>query len=417
MPETSYPLMFHPIDVLTTRSQNTVPTGHEEKSPRMRRLAMTLMLFLSLLLPVAACGHAESPQQTCESPKSSLSLVVTATMNSLPSAAGDVPCLARKTIEERKPVTLIREDGAPAVVQAARVYPVNEGAKDNDVNKALNALYPAIAGMKAQADGDNVMAALDLVARTSSPGSTIVFLGSGLADRGALNLTKPSLATASPAEVVEQLKQLKSIPDLAGRVVHWYGMGDARGSQKPLIPAQRNNYQAIYAAVFAAAGAEVHFHAGPTGTSKNNPGNGFTLIPVQPLEQQSVDFPTDGSISFDDASALGFEPDSTDFRDPEAARGEISKIAQWLISHPTGNITVLGTTSSAGDEAGRLELSTKRAETICQAAVVEGADASRLRCQGVGIHFDGYTNDRLPSGELDETAAAGNRNVILTFTS
>lgn len=383
----------------------------------MQRFLTTLLLAFLALATLSACQSADaSSSQACKSP-ASLVLVVAATENSFPALPSEASCLARKAIAERKPITLIREDGAPAAIQTARVYPVNDGAKDNDVNKALNALIPAVTGVKAQVDGDDVMAAMDLVSRTSSADATVVFLGSGLADRGALDLTKPALITADPAAVTEKLRNLNSIPDLSGRTIYWYGLGEARGTQQPLTPAQRNNYQGIYTSIFAAAGAHAEFRPGPTGTAKFNPGNGHTVVPVPPAQQVSVDFPATGDVTFGDGSAFGFRPESTALRDPAAAEEEILKMVRWLVEHPHGTITVTGTTSSAGDEAGRMKLSSERAQVICDLAIRAGADPARLRSAGVGKDFDDYIDDRLPNGDLDEAVAPANRNVILSFTS
>lgn len=383
----------------------------------MPRTPIILTLAMAALVTLPACqAYGQTSTLGCQSPDS-LVLVVSATENSFPTVQNDAPCLIRRAITDRKPITIIREDGAPATIQTSRIYPVNRGAEDNDVNKALNTLIPAVTGIRAQADGDDVMATMDLLSRNSSAGATVIWSGTGLADKGALDLTKPALITAEPAAVVQKLKDLKSIPDLSGRIIHWYGFGEARGTQQPLTPAQRKNYQEIYAAIFAAAGAQVEFHPGPTGTPKSNSGNGHTVTPVPPARQESVDFPPIGSVTFDDGSALGFQPGNTSFRDKPAAEREAEKMARWLDEHPSGTITVTGTTSSFGDEAGRMKTSLERAKAVCDLAIAAGAEPSRLSPEGVGMNFEGYIHDRLSSGELDETVAPANRSVILRFAS
>ncbi|MDD0858247.1 OmpA family protein [Arthrobacter alpinus] len=233
-----------------------------------------------------------------------------------------------------------------------------------------------------------------------------------------MDLTVPALATATPAEVTAKLKAFKAIPNLAGRTVKWYGVGDQHGTQPALIPSQRQNYQDIYASILSDAGANASFHPGPVVTTKAEPRSGkHGIRPVPTAPQVVVDFPKTGTTVFGNGSSLGFLPDSTGFRTPGAAAETGAQIAQWLVENPAGAITVTGTTASAGTTEARQELSLARAKAVCALAVSAGADPSRLHAAGAGNDFSGSVPDLLPDGTLDPVAAEANRTVILSFAS
>lgn len=385
---------------------------------RTTTAAATITVLATAALALTACqGQSVGTQADCAQP-TALSIVVAAHSNAAPALPAEVACMLRKAIENGKPISIIREDGAPAAVQSPRVYPVQAATKDNDINNAKITVTRTISGVQAQADGDNPLAALDLVSRLTAdtPDATVAIVGPGLSDQPPLDLTVPALATAAPAEVTAKLKALKAIPALTGRTVNWYGLGEQHGTQPALVPSQRQNYQDIYAGILAEAGAHATFHPGPASAANAEPRSSqHSIRPVPAAPQVAVDFPKAGTKIFDNASPLGFLPDSTGFRDPGAAAATGAQMARWLTENPAGTITVTGTTASAGTPESQRDLSLARAKAVCEQAVTAGADPARLHAAGAGNDFPGHVPDTLPDGTLDPVAAEANRTVILTL--
>jgi outer membrane protein OmpA-like peptidoglycan-associated protein len=379
-------------------------------------LATTALAALAL---TACDGPAIGAETDCAQP-AALSIIVAAHSNAAPAMPAEVACMVRKTIEAGKPISIIREDGSPSVIQAPRVYTLGSASKDNDINNAKITVSRTITGVDPAADGDNPIAALELAGRltTDTPDATIALIGPGLSDQAPLDLTIPSLASADPKEVTAQLKNLKTLPALPGRTVHWYGLGEHHGTQPALTGPQRQNYQNIYATALAEAGATVVFHPGPASSgSTPRPGGKHSIRPVPAAEQERVDPKAAGDTRvYNNASSLGFVPDSTTFRDPAAAAATGKELAAWLGEHPGGRITITGTTASAGTPETRAALSTARAQAVCDQAITAGADPGRCTATGAGNTFPGFVPDILPDGTLDATAAETNRTVIITLT-
>ncbi|WP_142060006.1 OmpA family protein [Pseudarthrobacter sp. B4EP4b] len=386
-------------------------------APAITVLATTALAALAL---TACDGPAIGAETECAQP-AALSIIVAAHANAAPALPAEVACMVRKTIEAGKPISIIREDGSPSVIQAPHVSMIGAASKDNDINNAKITLSRTISGIEAKADGDNPLAALELAGRltTDTPDATIVLIGPGLSDHAPLDLTVPSLASADPTEVTAQLKNLKALPALTGRTIHWYGLGDHHGSQPALTSPQRQNYQDIYTSVLTEAGATAVFHAGPASAgSTSRPVGNHTIRPVPAAEQEAIDFPktTGGTRVYSNASSLGFAPNSTDFRDPAAAAQTGKELTAWLAENPAGRITITGTTATAGTPETRATLSTARAQAVCDQAIAAGADPARLTATGAGNTFPGFIPDILPDGTLNPAAAETNRTVIITFS-
>jgi outer membrane protein OmpA-like peptidoglycan-associated protein len=114
-------------------------------------------------------------------------------------------------------------------------------------------------------------------------------------------------------------------------------------------------------------------------------------------------------------SELGFKPDSAELRDRDHATALLSKYADYLAGEPTRHLTITGTTSSDGQESGRLDLSRRRAAAVKALLVQLGASSEQIESDGVGTHYAGFINDRRDDGSLDSNLAIKNRNVLITL--
>jgi OmpA-OmpF porin, OOP family len=114
-----------------------------------------------------------------------------------------------------------------------------------------------------------------------------------------------------------------------------------------------------------------------------------------------------------DDNSVGFQPDTAEFRDRNAARAVLTPFAQFLIESPSRRIALTGTSARAGTEAGQVDLSTRRAEAVKALLVELGAPADRISTRGVGSRFPGYVNDVGPGGRQLPGPASANRTVIV----
>jgi outer membrane protein OmpA-like peptidoglycan-associated protein len=115
---------------------------------------------------------------------------------------------------------------------------------------------------------------------------------------------------------------------------------------------------------------------------------------------------------FDDTTALGFLPDSTELRDPQAAARTLAGLAQWLNADRNRHVAITGTCASAGSKAGRARLSRARARAIKSLLVHVEVHSNQVSTQGLGYVAD--PPDRRADGTLDPARAAQNRAVSFT---
>ena len=118
-----------------------------------------------------------------------------------------------------------------------------------------------------------------------------------------------------------------------------------------------------------------------------------------------------------DDNSVGFQPDTAEFRDRNAARAVLTPFAQFLTASPNRD----GSRSPApvrapGTEAGQVDLSTRRAEAVKALLVELGAPADRISTRGVGSQFPGYVNDvgsgRPPAAGTRQRQPHGDRRAL-----
>ena len=128
-----------------------------------------------------------------------------------------------------------------------------------------------------------------------------------------------------------------------------------------------------------------------------------TITPGKPTA-----LPDDGSV--------GFQPDTAEFRDRNAARGVLAPFADFLKQGPARHLALTGTSARAGTTASQVALSTQRAEAVKALLVELGASPDQISTKGVGSQFPGYVNDVGPGGKQLPGPASTNRKVIVEPT-
>jgi outer membrane protein OmpA-like peptidoglycan-associated protein len=372
-----------------------------------RRALLAGVLALAAL--AVACGE---PGPAAAAPTGTVVVAAARTGSPVPDWNEELEQLFLADLARGAGWTFVTVDGRPSV--AGRLPLTATG--DNDLVRAgaANALRDEarrlLATVRAEQPEADLLAALDLAGRSldGHPGPrTVVVLDSLLQTAGALRFQDHdgALLSADPAAVARELDARGELPGLAGIDVVLAGAGDTVAPQGPLPPPRRTALIALWTAVLERAGASVRVVQAPV-AARPAPG----VPPVSPVPVTDPD-PVEGPVSLRDA-AVGFVADQAVLRDPGQAAAALAPFAERLLAGRVRAV-LTGTTSSAGEPAGRLALSIDRAIAVAGLLRQAGVPAGRIEVHGRGSDFPGFMPDRDSTGRLDPVLAARNRQVII----
>ncbi|MEJ2862312.1 OmpA family protein [Actinomycetospora flava] len=366
---------------------------------------------------------------SCPVPVGPMAFAVSGRANSpapgLPQSLQDatISVLTRAVDQDYQPrVTLIDLDGRPTSA-GSDTFSTDAGngiAAEDDRNGFLSGFGEALTGLRARAPEADVLSALDLAGRSAGTGGqggerpgTVVLVDSGLSTVAPLDFRQRGLLDAPPAETVAALRANDALPGLQGVTVVLAGLGDVAEPQAALSPAQRSSLVALWTAVAEAGGATcVAVVDEPRGGDAPSDVPPVSLVDVPPpptiTPGQTTTLPDDNSV--------GFQPDTAEFRDRNAARAVLTPFAQFVAQSPTARLALTGTSARAGPPQGQVDLSARRAEAVKSLLVELGAPADRITTRGVGSEFPGYVNDVGPDGRQLPGPASANRTVIVEPT-
>lgn len=265
-----------------------------------------------------------------------------------------------------------------------------------------------------------LVTAYDVAISRDAVAPTLVVVGSGLSDTGAMDLTAPGMLGADGAEVTDQLLGSGAIraDRLEGATVVLSGFGWTTPPQDPLRDDLRLVVASQYAAVAEGMGAVALIDPAPrTGHSVPTPHT------VRPVAIGSTPPATDpcvpAEIVFDNQSAVSFVARTTTFVDPPGAHQALSDVADWLLTNPGARAEIRGTTADDGSEPEVLrEFGRLRAQVVADYLVGRGVDPTALSVQGVGSNFPEYVRpDRDALGNLLPGPATLNRSVRIRLTA
>jgi OmpA-OmpF porin, OOP family len=406
-------------------------------SRRIRRLIASLTV--ALIAALAACGGTHSPSPTPSDPPPPVMPAVCPTSGPVvfavsgrqdspaPVLTGSMRAAVISAINSGSAIGLVNVDGTPQLIAASAFSDPtagNQHALTADKTNYAQQVEYGVVGARATTPDANVLKALDVAGqaiRAACPyGGTIYLEDSGLSETGPMDFRQPGLLEALPSDVVAFLKANHELPDLKGISVVLAGIGDTAPPQHPLSIAQRNNLIAIWEAI-AKAGGATSVRVDPAPLSGPAPAHvpPVLLVPV-PAEPVWTPPPANTSSSnpelgvFPDSGPVGFEPDSTAFRQPALARAAIRPLARYLTANPSVRILLTGTTAHWGSLTGCKALAWERAATVKAVLVQMGARPSQIKTQGLGWDFPGYINDQGPSGTLLPGPAEHNRSVLVS---
>jgi OmpA-OmpF porin, OOP family len=412
-------------------------TAHAERRDRRRMvhraaraaLSMAVIVALSVgvafarvlkpTVPVPATDlQPASMPQVCTK-NGPVVFVVSGRQNSpAPLLTGGMLSAAITAIREGSAIGLVDLDGRPSLIRAGAFN--DPGADPAALQAAqqqyLNSIANAVEDTRAADPHAEVLDALNVAGqaiRAACPhGGTIYLEDSGLQDTGAVNFTQPGMLAALPTDVVAFLADAGDLPSLDGITVVLTGIGDTAAPQQPLNLSQQANVIAIWKAI-ADAGGATSVRVDPTPLTGPAPEHvpAVALVTVPPATMWS---PSDNSYVFADSGAVGFEPNTVVFRDPDAADAALRQLAQYLVASPSTRIELSGTTARWGTLSDARTLSLQRAEAVKAVLVQMGVSPSQIVTRGLAWDFPGYINDQGPGGSLLPGPAEHNRSVIIT---
>ena len=281
-------------------------------------------------------------------------------------------------------VTLLRVDGDPGIACVLRydASAQNSNARANARTNVLNAVASQISAVRANSPEANPLKALALAAASAQDGGTVVLLDSGLQTVAPLNFTVEGVLDTDPDDVVEQLARAGQLPNLSGRAVVLIGIGYTAAPQASLDEARRTRLVELWTKLAQRAGASSVVVSDTPNTESAVPGvPEVTPVAVPPVV--SVHPGCNTQAIFADSGAVGFVPDSTEFRDPAAARGALTEFGRWLGENPTARSTVVGSVAHYGaNTTGGLSLA--RAHCVRDVLIQTGAQAAQITAVGMG---------------------------------
>jgi outer membrane protein OmpA-like peptidoglycan-associated protein len=241
----------------------------------------------------------------------------------------------------------------------------------------------------------------------------ILVIDSGICTIGLLSFKQEGLLAADLEidNIIEQLSDLNSIPDLEGVNVTFAGLGRTAAPQQEPDETQRKMISKLWKAVVEKGGGTFEECLAKFSSE--------TISSIYPVSV--IEFPASAGLVFTTPWVLTeaevkFKPDETSFVDITAAKEALRPVAEVINQNPKHKILIAGTTATIGSSENCLELSKLRAESVRQLLIDEFAvDSKQLITVGLGFDHDPFDRalDLDTNGHLIEKEAAKNRRVIV----
>lgn len=367
-------------------------------------------------------GNTTTAFPPCLAPSGPVALAIGARANSpMPDLSSAVVAAVNSAINAQHTVTLVRLDGNPRVVYSQAFSPqgANSASRKADLNtyvsnldRILQGTTQAATDVRAQTPQADVLGALTIAASEVPRGGNVIVMDSGLQTTAPLDF-RTGLLNDAPQSIADYLKHAGELPDLAGRHIYFVSPGWTASPQPALGVRNRTKVVQIWRAVTRAAGASCTWFDQSANTQDAVP-NRPPVTPVTPPPPPQPPVAC-AVIDLGDANNVGFDFDSTIFRDPAGARATLQKLATVMLR--TGeSVTLTGATSSEGNNRYNLSLSRRRAQAVKKMLVRLQVPSSRITTFGDGSHLPGRLNDRGPNGQLLVGPAIQNRKVVARLT-
>ncbi|GEL95970.1 OmpA family protein [Cellulomonas composti] len=385
-----------------------------------RLLAAAAAVVAAALLAGCASGTAVGPSAQADCPTApALALVVPVHQNAQePGVPQEWDCALDRAIRDGAPISVVTAEGRPQVLLKgfrADVSADNPQAVEDDVVAAKNTVIASVASASASSAGNDLLGAVALAADLA-PGGQILSLDNGTTDTGVVRTADEGMTTlVDPADVAQLVVDRGACPAVEGARVQLYSLGYQVAPAEPISTRQRTRVAQTWESVLVACGAEVAAVALPR--TGEGPAGAYTTRAIAPEADPAM--PALAAASSCEATlpdaVVGFVADEATLLSPADARSAVAAAARQLAAC-SGDVQVVGTTSSAGTEAGRAALSARRAEAVRDLlADALGVPAGAIAATGLGYDegpLGGCVVDRV-DGVLDPALAAQNRKVVI----
>jgi outer membrane protein OmpA-like peptidoglycan-associated protein len=321
--------------------------------------------------------------------------------------------LLTRAANAEQPIVVYRIDGKPteAIRKVLTGAPKASLPRRDAVATFVSTMESALAQVRPVHSEAAPLQALELAARDSPRGGTIVLVDSGLQTVAPLDFRAPGMLDAKPDDVVAELRAVKAIPDLAGHRVILLGLGDTVSPQDQLDSQSRDNVIAIWSAMVTAGGVDRSclevLRDPPRDATAVTPAQHVTPVPVRTVEPPRPCEP----IRLYNGGPVGFVEEGADLRNPAAATGFLKPYAEQITDRNM-RVKLIGTTARWGPADGQRALGKQRAEAVKELLIKLGIPRDWIRTDGVGSYSDYYLDDNGPEGPLSPGPAALNRSVV-----
>lgn len=260
----------------------------------------------------------------------------------------------------------------------------------------------------------DILEGLDVARRvlsTSQDTKRLIIFSSGLSTTGVLNFAKnPELLNTNPSEIVDKLFNSKSIPDLSGIDIVWFGLCDVAGNQEKLSNQHESQLENIWRAILESAkvnSLDIRLDVPLCGTGEDE---NVEYPPVSIVESSGIlELPED---------EIGFMPDQAVFVSEIDAIETLKYYAECIMAG-AGEYYIVGSTATVGSAASSVDLSEKRAEAVKSILCsTYGISEDCLLTFGLGHDnlggkYEWRDNDINEDGTLNEAIAKKNRKVLI----
>ena len=367
-----------------------------------------------------------------------LTVVLGKTRNNLDPDLALISSAIDQLAEYGGSLTVVLDDGDPAQNFYHTEISAPDKTKTTNVRKkqALNTknrIVMSLSTLMPKADGTNTLKALKVAAdntpRDGKPNKLVVF-DSGLQTEGVFQMEDLGVVNSRKDDILIQLKSGMNIPSFEiYSDIKWYGLGQTCGEQPTPTDADIVGLKSYYLSLLQSSDykvtdadalfSTVNYQA--TNADHSEYPEVRTIIvsddvikiePASDTEAEPQELPQDTNLTFSE-DLFGFEPNTAKLINPNEAKNNAKKAAEFLNSYD-GAVIIVGTTSHWGSADTSIELSLSRSETIADILVELGVDRDRIQCYGGGYSDkDLVINDLDSNGKLIESLAVANRSVHL----
>jgi outer membrane protein OmpA-like peptidoglycan-associated protein len=394
------------------------------RSTRRQRL-LTAAVVLAVAAPMVACGNKDKVQVEQPPPMTSDVAVVVSIHQNAPKISGRQVLKALPELTNGDRLTAIGVDGTVdgQVIVDGKTIGTAKSRPDrlNAISQAKQELVAKIDGAAAEATESDPLAAIAVAARqlkgSAALNKTLVIADPLLPTAGDLQFQRLGFDWTTE-DIWERLNSHKptNLPDLRDINVIVVGLGATMSPQEALDEGRKKQLEDLWRTILIRSGAKgktVHFDSAVIAAEPSTSRFKVSVVPVKRPEPSGPK-PQPCNEQVIPETVVQFKPDVAEFHAPEQARRAAERVAEAFKNCP-GRLTVTGTTSSWGTEAGRKRVSTDRAVAFrgLLADVLDVSPASIIAV-GVGMHFSHFVNDRSRAGELIPELAIRNRTVRVT---